>query len=148
MVIYRWRGVSPRGKHQSGVADWPDLAAEVETMFKRGWRSLIVCTGGGPVPPPATGPAGLVAAIGPHPGTGRRTWWAEEETKAAAKLCCARPMRAAADTEIMADPQDVPLTRPTSGAELTRAAAAAATDESGDSGLRARASRSARGRRR
>lgn len=75
--MYRWRGVTPHGQQQYGRADWPDLTAEIEKRFQAGWRSLTVCSGEGPVPPPAIGPAGVIAAITPHPDTGKRTWWTE-----------------------------------------------------------------------
>ena len=79
MTHYRWRGVTAHGQQQFGRSDWSDLAAEVEARFKSGWRSLIVCDGDGPVPPPAVGPAGMVAAIERHLDTGKRGWWAEAE---------------------------------------------------------------------
>jgi hypothetical protein len=79
MSVYRWRGVSPRGKQQFGTTNWPDLSAVVEAMFKRGWRSQIVRTGRGPVPPPAAGADALAAAIEPELVSGRRTWWASSE---------------------------------------------------------------------
>ena len=72
MTVYRWRGVNAIGQQKTGRADWPDLAAEVERRFKSGWRSLVVCSGEGPVPPPAIGPAGMVAAIERHRDTGKR----------------------------------------------------------------------------
>lgn len=80
---YRWRGVDPRGEAAAGRAAWPDLATEVRRRFNAGWKTLVVCTGDGPVPPPAIGPAGVVAEIGRHPGTGQRSWWAGYEDWAA-----------------------------------------------------------------
>jgi hypothetical protein len=77
MPVYRWRGTAPNGEYKAGVWSCDDLPAEVKTRFDRGWRSLIVCAGDGPVPPPADPQDGLVAVIGPHPQTGKRTWWAE-----------------------------------------------------------------------
>lgn len=82
-MIYRWRGVDPRGNQRLGQMDIEQgyLAPVVEHRFRQGWKLLTVCSGPGPVPPPAIGPADVVAEIKPHPETGRRTWWAGEEAQ-------------------------------------------------------------------
>lgn len=80
---YRWRGVNPRGEQAMGqmTLDPAALPALVEERYKKGWRSLTVCRGAGPVPPPAIGPADVVAAIERHLDTGKRGWWAENGAK-------------------------------------------------------------------
>jgi len=75
-AYYRYSGVLPDGSHRAGSADWPDLESAVRRRFDAGWRSLKVCRGLGPIPPPL-GAADVVAEIRPHPETGRRVWWAE-----------------------------------------------------------------------
>lgn len=76
---YRWRGINPAGTFSSGVMmlGAAKLAALVESRFAAGWRSLVICSGAGPVPPPAIGAADVVAEITKHPQTGRRVWWSE-----------------------------------------------------------------------
>ena len=78
-VVYRWRGVTSHGEQKCGRVSLTPAALSVfvEDRFKHGWRSLTVCSGEGPVPPPAVGPADVVAVIGPHPDTGKRIWWSE-----------------------------------------------------------------------
>ncbi len=80
---YRWRGVNPRGEQVMGqmTLDVPGaLAAIVEDRWRHGWRSLTVCRGPGPVPPPAVGPADVVAGIGKNPDNGYLGWWAEDSS--------------------------------------------------------------------
>jgi hypothetical protein len=77
---YRWRGVNPHGEQAAGqiTCDPAALPTVVEARFQQGWRSLTVCRGPGPVPPPVTGPARIVAAIERSLDTGKRGWWAEK----------------------------------------------------------------------
>lgn len=79
--IYRYRGISRNGTARGGSREVEDLPAWVAELFDKGWRDLVVCSGSGPVPPPAIEPADVVARIERHADTGRWTWWAEcEET--------------------------------------------------------------------
>ena len=80
--VYRWRGVRG-GSQRQGREPIADLAAWTEARFDAGWSALTVCAGDGPVPPPAVGAAGVVAAIDRHPDTGRRRWWASAQWFAA-----------------------------------------------------------------
>jgi len=89
-AIYRWRGISPGGTFQSGMTDIADLAMWTAIRFDHGWHDVIVCSGDGPVPPPAIGAAGVVAAIDRHPDTGKRRWWAEDTLRAEAIISEAR----------------------------------------------------------
>lgn len=80
MTNYRWRGVSRTGTPRGGMKEIGDLPAWVRDLYTQGWHDLVVCSGDGPVPPPAIGPAGVVAEITRHPDHGRRTWWAEDQS--------------------------------------------------------------------
>lgn len=73
---YRFRGVDPKGQHRFGRFVTSDLGAHTEMRYRQGWRSLLICSGDGPVPPP-TDDEHRVAAIEAHPDTGKRIWWAE-----------------------------------------------------------------------
>lgn len=59
-------GTSRTGRYELTC---PELTAQVKRWFRNGWRSLQVHTPNGTD----------VAGIGPHPDTGRRTWWSEAE---------------------------------------------------------------------
>jgi hypothetical protein len=83
---YRWRGVTPRGRQQSGCITLPPggLAAHVDALFRAGWRYLLICSGPGPVPP-RFGEENQVAGIDKHPDTGKRTgWWGADKPDPAA----------------------------------------------------------------
>ncbi len=82
-MYYRWRGTDHNGEARHGSSNWPDLDRAVRTLYGLGWTRLTVCSGPGPVPPPAAGPADVVATIGPHLGTGDRTWWVKPRAEAA-----------------------------------------------------------------
>jgi len=73
---YSWSGIDAKGVAHAGRTGAPlaQIALTVEHHYKQGWRSLRVARGWDL---PDAGTPGLVAAIGPHPGTGRRMWWAE-----------------------------------------------------------------------
>jgi hypothetical protein len=73
---YRFRGVNPKGVSSFGRFVTSDLPAHTEMRFRQGWRSLLICSGDGPVPP-APDDGHKVAGIERHPETGKRTWWAE-----------------------------------------------------------------------
>ena len=63
----RYIGIDRRGRGVAGtLGPRQSLAAHVEELFEKGWQRLEV-----------TDSSGVVAGIGPHPDTGRRTWWAE-----------------------------------------------------------------------
>ena len=74
---YRFKGVDSRGVQRFGQVSCPDgLAAMVKGRYDQGWRFLVVCAGDGPVPP-SFADQNEVAWIGPHPDTGKRSWWSE-----------------------------------------------------------------------
>jgi hypothetical protein len=73
---YSWAGTDAKGIAHIGRTGYTatQIAVITENYYRKGWRSLRVARGWDL---PDAGTADLVAAIGPHPGTGRRTWWAE-----------------------------------------------------------------------
>jgi predicted amidohydrolase YtcJ len=74
-MLYRWQGVNAHEVATGGrlECDPSELADWVLRTYRKGWRALSVHAETGDVAAELT----LVAAIQKHPGTGRRTWWAE-----------------------------------------------------------------------
>ena len=73
---FSWAGVDAKGVAHMGRTGFTlaEIAAVTEHYHRKGWRSLRVARGWDL---PDAGTPDLVAAIGPHPGTGKRKWWAE-----------------------------------------------------------------------
>lgn len=73
---FSWTGTDRKGIAHGGRTGLPleAIARITENYYRKGWRSLRVARGWDM---PDGGTADLAAAIGPHPDTGRRVWWAE-----------------------------------------------------------------------
>jgi hypothetical protein len=78
-------GPDRRGVQHAGVlALTPgQLAADVIQRWRVGWRELTSC--GDRPAPPRHGEDGQVGGFAEHPGSGRRTWWAELASAAAVR---------------------------------------------------------------
>jgi hypothetical protein len=73
---YSWAGTDRHGVAHMGRTGFTlaQIAQATENYYRKGWRSLRVARGWDV---PGADTPDLVAAIGPHPETGKRIWWAE-----------------------------------------------------------------------
>jgi hypothetical protein len=71
---YSWAGTDKKGVAHTGRTGLTpaQIARVTQHYYRKGWRSLRVVRGWD-----LPGSADLVAAIEPHPDTGRRMWGAE-----------------------------------------------------------------------
>lgn len=68
----RYRGINKNGVGVTGQADISNVAEFVEDYYRRGFRQLTVYIVSG-------GTEQTLGRIEPHPDTGQRTWWAEDD---------------------------------------------------------------------